>query len=159
MLFAVVAAIVAVAINELRGERFPLRVPAGFYAIESPARPVLVAGARRLFKEGRSVFVDARPAGEYETSQIKGALNVPFDRWEELYPALEPWIAHGGIVLYAGREQIRLADDLAVALASRGHADSLFIFLGGVEEWAQAGLPISTGPDPTLREAQKWEEW
>ena len=98
------------------------------------------------------MFLDPRETAEYEDARIEGALHVPFDRWEELYPALEPWIDGRPIVLYAGRDKIQLADDLAGALASQGHDDSLFIFLGGIVEWRETALPIAAGPDATLEE-------
>jgi hypothetical protein len=84
---------------------------------------------------------------------------VPFDAWEELYPAVEPWIAGRAIVLYAGRDGIQLADNLAGALASKGHDDSLFVFLGGVAEWREAALPTAKGPDETLQEWDEEDDW
>jgi rhodanese-related sulfurtransferase len=155
LVLAVLSAALALAIHSVKQDPLPLEVPAGFYSIESPAHPLLLQGARRHFEDARSVFLDPRTTEEYEEARIQGALHVPFDRWEELYTALEPWIAGRAVVIYAGIDRIRLADDLAGALASRGHSDSLFIFLGGVDEWRASGLPIGDGPDATLEE----EDW
>jgi len=158
-ILAVASAIVAAAINRLREEPYPIRVPEGFYGIESGASPLLLAGAQRHFDEGESVFLDARTSEHFEECQIEGAMNVPFERWEELFPAVEPWIEDRQIVLYAGREMISLADDLAGAIASRGLDEALFIYLGGIEEWRETEMPIATGPDPLLEEKDEEDLW
>jgi rhodanese-related sulfurtransferase len=126
--------------------------------MESGAAPLTLAGAQRLFDQGRSVFVDARESEEFEKGQVEGALNVPIGQWEELYTELAPWIEGQPVVVYAGRAWIGPADDLAAGLASRGHADSLFVFLGGFESWQEAGLPTMSGPDEMLRDPFE-EQW
>lgn len=128
-----------------------------FYRLESGAAPLLLARAEQLFDRGRSVIIDARPAEEYREGQIEGALNVPIEHWEDLYPELAPWIERLPIVLYAGRDWIGPADDLAAGLMSRGHADSVFVMLDGYEGWFDAGLPTDSGPDRFLIDES--EEW
>ena len=127
-----------------------MRLPAAFYNVESGAKPLLLAGARRLFREGKAVFIDARTSDEYEKGQIQGAFNVPFEQWRDLYVDLAPWLENQKIVVYASPEEIAQADDLAGALASRGHRDQLLVYVGSIDEWRAAGLPVRTGPDPVL---------
>jgi rhodanese-related sulfurtransferase len=147
-LIALVAASAGFAINALRRDRLPMRLPEAYYDIESKARPIFLAAARRFFDAGHAVFVDARPAAAYEEGQIEGALNLPLDRWAEIYPRIASWIEGRAIVVYAGKDGVRDADDLALALASRRASDSLYVYTGGFEEWKAAGLPLRSGPDP-----------
>jgi rhodanese-related sulfurtransferase len=135
--------------NALRAHRLPMRLPAAYYELESKATPLFLKQARRLFDAGQAVFVDARPADVYAEGQIEGAYSLPLDRWEEIYPALSGWIAGHRIVIYAGENGVHEADDLARALASRKVSDSLDVYVGGFEEWKEAGLPLRMGPDPT----------
>ncbi len=159
LLLAVLAAAVAVTLNASRAEKLPARLPEAFYHLESGARPALLPQARRLFDEGKTVFLDARSREKFERGQIDGALNVPFDRWREIYPNLGGWIEGRKVVLYADRSGTGDADDLAGALAARGHArDSLFVYLGGFEEWRDSGLPVSAGPDRVLGEEGSADE-
>ncbi len=100
----------------------------------------------RLYKEGRSVFLDARTPDEFALGQIDGALSVPIDRWQDLYPEILPWIEGQKTVVYAGAADVGPADDLAGALLSRGQPrDSVFLYVGGMEEWRRAGLPVRKG--------------
>jgi 3-mercaptopyruvate sulfurtransferase SseA len=158
VVLAAVAALLALGINLLREEPFPFRITEEFYRIESGAKPLTLSNAHRHFDEGRAIFVDARTSEEFEEEQIEGALNVPIEQWEEIYPALSPWIEGQPVVLYAGRDWIGPADDLAAGLAARGHGDSLFIFLEGFEVWREAGLPTISGPDQILGGSIE-EEW
>lgn len=153
------AAVIAAAVNGFRAEQYPMDVPDGFYTIESGASPLLLSGAKRHFDEGKSIFLDVRESEDFEEGSIDGAMSIPFERWEELYPEVEPWIEGQQVVLYAGRESVRDADDLAGALASRGLDGPFFIYLGGIEEWREAGMPIATGPDPLLEGIDEEDEW
>jgi rhodanese-related sulfurtransferase len=146
----VLAAAAASAIAErFREDPLPMSLPPAFYHTESAARPILLKKAKRMFGEGGTVFLDARPPQDYEAGQIDGALNLPFDRWRELLPEILPWIAGQKIVVYSDAPSIVAADDLAGALLSRGTSpDSLFLYLGGIEEWIAAGLPVRRGGGP-----------
>lgn len=45
--------------------------------------PSVVAQAEKLVAQGKAIFVDVRPAFEYEQQHLPGAINVP------LYQAME----------------------------------------------------------------------
>lgn len=138
----------AVAGNRLRPDPLPARLPEAFYQLASPARAVLLPGAARLHGTGRAVFLDARLPDEFLQGHVLGAFSLPVDRWQDRLVDLEDWIQGEPIVVYAGAGQISWADDLAGALASRGHEDSLFVLVAPFEEWRAAGHPTEEGEDP-----------
>lgn len=155
---AVISAAVGVAVNAVRRNRLPMRLPEAYYQVESKAKPILLPTARRLFDEGRAVFIDARPTAEYEASQIEGACNLPFERWQEVYPAISSWIVGRRIVVYGSKDGVQDADDLALAISSRMASDSIYVYIGGFEEWKAAGLPLRAGRDPNLEDAMPGED-
>jgi rhodanese-related sulfurtransferase len=154
----VLSLLVGFAVNAARKNSVPMKIPAAYYKVESKtAKAIFLTDARRLFEAGDAIFIDARGPEEYERGQIEGACNVPLDRWQDLYPALSPWIEGKPVVIYAGKDQAGLADDLALALSSRVTRGRISVYIGGMEEWAGAGLPIRTGPDPILGgESDSW---
>ena len=154
---AAAATLVAAAVNLIRQDPFPLAVPAGLYQIESAGRPIRLPAARRLLEEGGTVFLDARSASAYADGRIAEALNLPFDDWAAFLPLVEPWFEDQPVVVYAGRGELSLVDDLAGVLADRSRVEALYLFVGGFEEWAEAGLPVASGPDPILME-EGWDD-
>ncbi len=133
-------------VNGTREDPLPMNLCETFYRIESGARPVLLRRAARLFEEGRAIFLDARPGERFALAQIDGALNVPADRWQDLCADVLPWIEGQKIVVYADAGEIDPADDLAGSILARGQPrDSVFIYIGGIEEWRAAGLPVREG--------------
>lgn len=104
-----------------------------------------------MFDSGGAVFIDARTSEEFEAGQIEGAISVPFEDWRELLPDVQPWIEGQETVIYAGERTIDSADDLAAVILSRGQPrPSVFLFIGGFEEWSASGLPVRRGPAPPL---------
>jgi rhodanese-related sulfurtransferase len=159
-LLAGLAILLGLGINRFRTDPLPRALPRSYYNLESGARPILLAAAHRIYEGGSSQFLDARAPQEYEVAQIDGALNVPLDRWEELYGEVHSWIDGQRIVLYATGSDVSLADDLAGALISKGSPrDSVFVYLGGIEEWKAAGYATRSGPDPVLGGASGDPGW
>ena len=80
--------------------------------------------------------------------------------WAALYGDLATWIEGQSIVIYAAPDQISRAEDLASALASRGHEGMVSVYVGGVEEWRASGMPVDSGPAPSLNpDADAGDEW
>jgi rhodanese-related sulfurtransferase/DNA-binding transcriptional ArsR family regulator len=99
-----------------------------------------------LLKRARSkqvVVVDARPANEYLSGHIAGAISVPVDdlqqRLKDL-PKGQDYVAYcrGPYCVYA---------DQAVALL-RAHGRRARRLIDGYPEWRSAGLPVRHGADP-----------
>ncbi|MDM7914274.1 MAG: rhodanese-like domain-containing protein [Candidatus Eisenbacteria bacterium] len=150
LLLAVAAAAIGLAANAIRRDSIPSRLPEAFYRLESGAKPLMVEGAKRLYDRGGVFFVDARPADEYERMQIEGALNVPFESWSARIGELEGWLGDQDVVVYSDPERITNADDLAAVLRKRGYPGALFVYIEGIDAWREAGLPLTTGPDPVF---------
>jgi rhodanese-related sulfurtransferase len=147
---AALAAVAGTIVNLARSDRLPARLPAGYYQVESKARAILLPTARGMFRSGKAIFLDARSADEFEAGRIQGAFSIPVEEWSFLYDALAPWIEGSSVVVYSSETTVSRADDLARALASRGHAGQLFVYVGGVAEWQKSGMPVESGPAPSL---------
>lgn len=150
MVLAALAAVAGTIVNLARSDRLPTRIPAGYYQVESKARAILLPTAREMFRGGKAIFLDARSTDEFEAGRIQGAFSVPVEEWSFLYDDLSPWIEAAPIVVYASETTVSRADDLARALASRGHAGRISVYVGGVTEWRASGMPVESGPAPSL---------
>ncbi len=104
------------------------------------------AQARQMFeRDSSALFVDVRPAREFATRRIRGAVSIPVEeieqRWSELPQDRE-------IVLYeSGKGR---GDDLCAAavaagrvLLARGFAqERVKVFQDGLAAWERSGLPV-----------------
>jgi sulfur-carrier protein adenylyltransferase/sulfurtransferase len=105
-----------------------------------------VAGARRLVEDD-AVLVDVRRPDEWELAHIPGALHLP--QQELLQRAAEVGPPDTRVVVYCRvGDRSRFA---AAALRKLGY-DAVSI-AGGIEAWAEAGLPVEVPAD--LDEAQR----
>lgn len=103
--------------------------------------------AYNLFLNGDVIFIDARDPVEYEDGHIKGAINLPFDWWEDYWDEVRPLLdAEKEIVAYCGGQDCELSLFLARDLKRQGFERS-YVFFGGWEKWINGGLPIETGDD------------
>ena len=53
-------------------------------------RLVRLAEAEALWHGGTTVFLDVRPAAEYDLGHVRGAVSFPEEEFEELFPRLFP---------------------------------------------------------------------
>ena len=86
-----------------------------------------------------SVFVDARPAGDYSQGHIRGALSIPVQSLEEQFELIGHLIDSGKqIIIYC---QNRDCDDsliLATELKAMG-ASNLLLYIDGFDLWQEHG--------------------
>uniref|UniRef100_A0A7V4G9H6 Rhodanese-like domain-containing protein n=1 Tax=Desulfobacca acetoxidans TaxID=60893 RepID=A0A7V4G9H6_9BACT len=98
----------------------------------------------RLWKEGQTLFVDARPAEEYAELHIKGAMNVPWENLERLKDTGILGIPRDRrILVYCSDTRCDLALKLARHLQSLGFTQ-VVAFLGGFSAWDEAGYEVDT---------------
>lgn len=99
-----------------------------------------------LLKRARSkdvVILDTRPATEYLSGHIPGAISVPVD---DLKRRLQELTKGKTYVAYCRGPYCVYADRAVEILRSQGRRAQRLA--EGVPEWRAAGLPIATGHDP-----------
>jgi len=99
-------------------------------------------------QEGRILFIDARNTQHFEEGHIPGAYEFDHYRPEQYLPTVMPvcQTAEQIIVYCTGGDcedsqfaAIFLRDSLGLA------NERIFVYLGGIHEWAAAGLPREIG--------------
>ena len=85
-----------------------------------------------------ALWVDARPAEEFERDHIPGAVLLNEDRWSELLPQFlaTQWSPEKKIVVYCSAASCNLAEDVARRLRAEAKLpNDIRILKGGWEAW------------------------
>lgn len=156
ILIAAIAAALGLAVNGIRSfsalgglplntpwpdnrQRADLELPLSY---EEGDSLLTLEDAYNIYLGGEAIFLDARDPFEYEEGHIKGAINLPFDWWEEYWQEVEPLLRpENEIVAYCGGADCELSLFLARDLKYRGFEKS-YVFFAGWTKWTKAGLPI-----------------
>jgi rhodanese-related sulfurtransferase len=107
-------------------------------------KTVNLAQAYALFQQG-SLFIDARPADEFNELHVPKSLNITPDQVSagvgEQVAGLD---RDREIVVYCGQVSCDLALKVAEKLQSMGFT-RVVAFIGGFRAWDEAGYPADTG--------------
>jgi rhodanese-related sulfurtransferase len=96
-----------------------------------------------LWKNG-AVFIDTREPDEFAAGHIPGAINLPFEQWDDYWECVGPELTLGSkIVCYCGGLDCELSLFAARELITMGYADA-YIFFVGYLKWIEAELPYET---------------
>jgi rhodanese-related sulfurtransferase len=96
--------------------------------------------AKALFDK-KYTFIDARDAPDYIEGTIKGAINIPFHKFDENKTKLEKLPKDKVYVCFCSMT-CDVSIDLAYAMAHMGFS-RVYIFHGGWDEWRNAGYPMN----------------
>lgn len=91
----------------------------------------------RRVRAGRAVVIDVRPAEEYRSGHIAGALSIPVDQIEKRLRQLP---ARKEIVAYCRGPYCVMAYEAVARLRARGRKARRLV--DGFPEWRAAGLPV-----------------
>lgn len=99
--------------------------------------------AHALHQKGQTLFIDARPPGEYRELHIEGAVNLTA---QQLTGMTLPELLHQvdssrSIIVYCGQEDCHASLQVAELLQQRGFTQ-VAVFLGGFRAWDEAGYPV-----------------
>ena len=85
------------------------------------------------------LWVDARPAAEYEREHVAGAVSAPADApWEQTLSALiDVWDPTQRIVVYCGSEDCGLSREVASRLRRDLGTPDVFALQGGWAAWKE----------------------
>jgi rhodanese-related sulfurtransferase len=84
------------------------------------------------------LWVDARPANEFERGHVPGAVSLNEDRWGEALPEFlaKDWSPDKKIVVYCSAASCNLAEDVARRLRDEAKLpNEIRILKGGWEAW------------------------
>ena len=108
-------------------------------------KTVNLAQAYALFQQGQALFIDARPAEEFNELHVPKSLNITPDRVETGVPEKVAGLAKDQeIVVYCGQVSCDLALKVAEKLQALGFT-RVTAYIGGFRAWDEAGYPADTG--------------
>ena len=98
-------------------------------------------------EQGLIVFVDARDDEHYQAGHIPGAWQFHHYRAETFLPVLLPVCMNAQqVIVYCTGGTCEDSEFAAVMLRDAGvPRTSLFVYVGGITEWKNNGLPLETG--------------
>jgi rhodanese-related sulfurtransferase len=100
-----------------------------------------IPDATELFASGRGLFLDARTPWEFEAGRIQGALSLPPDEFDFLFPELEERLRSAeALITYCDGERCPLGDQLAEKLRGQG-IENVFVLKNGWALWRAEKLP------------------
>ena len=86
------------------------------------------------------IWVDARPADEFERDHVPGAVSLNEDRWGEALAQFmgKDWLPEKKIVVYCSAASCNLAEDVAKRLRTEAKLpNDIRILKGGWEAWLE----------------------
>jgi rhodanese-related sulfurtransferase len=101
--------------------------------------------AQMKFQSAKTIFLDARLPVDFKAGHIQGAMNLPYEEFDQYTSSVLPKIpTTGEIITYCDGTECEASLLLARELQDLGYRN-IKIFFGGWAEWQQAGLATKTG--------------
>ena len=120
-----------------------LVVPYSYQEEDPPA--ISLDDAMMKFQSDETIFLDSRYPEDYKSGHIKGAINFPYEEFEEHSSQILPKLSfEDEIITYCDGDECETSLLLALELRDMGYKN-VKIFFGGWSEWQKAGLPIEVG--------------
>ena len=113
-----------------------------------PHHDVVATFEDPAYQVGLYVFVDARDDQAFGEGHIPGAIQYNHYKSDEyIGPVLEAAAPAARVVVYCIGGDCEDSEFAAVNLMLAGvDASKLFIYVGGIQQWKAADLPLETGP-------------
>jgi len=91
-----------------------------------------------------TIFLDTRDPDDYRAGHIKGAVNLPFDWFDDFWPDVEPLLdGDDEIVVYCSGAECETSLYEGRYLQELGYR-RVFIFYGGLSDWVNRGFPADS---------------
>lgn len=95
-----------------------------------------------LWESKQALFLDAREPDEYAEGHIPGAINFPFEEWDQYWEDIQTQIKPElKLVCYCGGLDCEVSLDMARELKVLGYPNA-YIFFGGISKWVELKLPL-----------------
>jgi rhodanese-related sulfurtransferase len=141
----IILAGLAVAINGLRPDTIPFismsPITANRLSPDLPVTEIPLAEAQAKHEAGVALFIDARSPEDFQAGHIKGAVNLPDQAFDEVFPEMaeeiEKWEQ---LVTYCDGRDCVLGHALAGKLYQLGFKNVSYL-VNGWTSWRERGLP------------------
>jgi rhodanese-related sulfurtransferase len=122
-------------------------VPYTYQKDDAPA--VSLDYAQMKFQSSKVIFLDARLPADFKAGHIKGAINFPYEEFEQYSTqVISKLPTNEEIIAYCDGGECESSLLLSRELRDLGYRN-VKVFFGGWSEWKKAGLAVETGPmDP-----------
>jgi rhodanese-related sulfurtransferase len=99
--------------------------------------------ALELHQQGETIFIDARPPGEYRELHVEGAINLTADDLHAIKDAelSKRLPSERPLIVYCGHADCHASLKVAELLQNRGFKQ-VAVFLEGFRAWDEAGYPV-----------------
>jgi rhodanese-related sulfurtransferase len=148
-LIIVGAAILGLVVNHLRPDGIPLvanwSVEARLEARSGSGMVISFPEAEKAFREFGTVFLDARPPADFHEGHIAGALNLPWQQFDQYFDRHADNLRDDLLIIaYCDGESCALSEEVAKALSAMGYKN-VRVLVNGWVRWVEAGLPTEKG--------------
>ena len=96
-----------------------------------------------FFDNQKAIIIDARDPSEFQTKHIAGAMNIPFENYDEYVDIINNLNYQDLYIIYCSGGECSLSLDLADILFFDNGFENIFVFEGGLPEWEEAGYPVN----------------
>ncbi len=108
------------------------------WSAETPAPGEVLLKTAREWR-GSVLWLDARPAADFEKAHIPGALPLNEDGWDAQLPAvLQAWSRDKSVVVYCSSLSCQASREVARRLRDEAKLPRVFVLKGGWETWLAA---------------------
>ncbi len=143
-LILVCASLVGLGVNLISSISLPWEyVPTKEIEVHGVKVPLIdEQAAFKLFGSEGTVFVDTRKKKDYSERHVKGAVFLPPEDKEELFPTVQPFLPEDArVILYCYGPECDMAEQVANFLAQLGYTN-MMIMSAGFRPWEKAGHPV-----------------
>ncbi len=146
LLLVLASLAVGLAVNAVSPRRIPYWRPP--VVALRPDEVVSLAEAEQLWREGKTLFFDARAPADYAAGHIALAYNLPAEAFDRFYPRVAGLIAPDiPVVVYCDGEQCDLSHDVMRQLRTLGVTQAR-VLVNGWTVWQHESLAVHTGDQP-----------
>jgi rhodanese-related sulfurtransferase len=142
----VLACAIALSVNQFRPGGLPLEAdwsPEAQLTLDSgDSLMISLEEAGMLFFDRSALFVDARSSDEYAEGHIEGAVNLPWDEFDQHFALVMADVSPvTPLVTYCDGEGCALSKELAMALLAKGYTN-VRVLVNGWTLWQEKRLPV-----------------
>jgi rhodanese-related sulfurtransferase len=104
-------------------------------------RGLKISDVINLHTQKAAIFIDARDQWDHSEGHIPGSLNIPEFSFESEDIDLKKIDKDKLLIVYCDGDDCDTSKRLALQILKLGYAN-VYVYLGGMNEWKDAGLPI-----------------